>query len=70
MPFLLVQKVYLSAGVAIRRATTTSTNMYLPSLKNALRLPISSKIADVESVRFMKYGLFLLEFLQQFSNLF
>ena len=34
-PLTLVWNLYLSAGVAIREATTSSANMCLSSLKNA-----------------------------------
>ena len=61
---------YLPSGVATRRATTISTNMSLPSLKSVCKLtyfPINL-FAGIRAVRFMKYGLFLQEFLQQFSK--
>ena len=37
-PFPLVQNTYLSAGVATRRATKISPNMYLSYMKNVCEL--------------------------------
>ena len=39
VPFSLVRNVYLSAGVATRRATKISTNLCLSSLKNICEIP-------------------------------
>ena len=44
MSFSLVWKVYLSAGVATRRATKINTNMSLSSSKNVCEVALSTEI--------------------------
>ena len=44
MFFSLVRKVYLSAGVATRRATKINANMSLSSSKNVCEVALSTEI--------------------------
>ena len=62
MPFSLVQNVYLSAGVATRRATKINMNICLSSLKNFVRYPISNKVTDVRACKVYENGLLKNEF--------